>query len=194
VVLKDGLAIGICGREPADAIVRLKITADAAVQTPRFNTSCGTDIIPEPLHKGEILRVLQVFPDFERSLLVQAESLSPHAVTRGIGANQHESQEIGKTELQFMMPEKHDYEGAARIADTWIKSFDTLEEAAVFGKSLGNTASGAFVKEVRLGMTLAEVESVMGVPVAKADLGQKVLYKYKDMTVEFHDGKVADVR
>ena len=25
-------------------------------------------------------------------------------------------------------------------------------------------------------------------------LGPKVLYKYKDMTVEFRDGKVADVR
>jgi len=25
-------------------------------------------------------------------------------------------------------------------------------------------------------------------------LGEKVLYKYKDMTVEFRDGKVTDVR
>jgi hypothetical protein len=58
----------------------------------------------------------------------------------------------------------------------------------------GNTASGAFVKEVKLGMTPAEVEDVMGLPVSKADLGEKVLYKYKDMTVEFHNGKVTDVR
>jgi hypothetical protein len=27
-----------------------------------------------------------------------------------------------------------------------------------------------------------------------AILGEKTLYKYKDMTVEFHDGKVTDVR
>jgi len=25
-------------------------------------------------------------------------------------------------------------------------------------------------------------------------LGEKVLYKYKDMTVEFHNGKVTDVK
>jgi hypothetical protein len=28
----------------------------------------------------------------------------------------------------------------------------------------------------------------------KIDPGEKVLYKYKDMTVEFHDGKVSDVK
>jgi ACT domain-containing protein len=28
----------------------------------------------------------------------------------------------------------------------------------------------------------------------KVDLAEKVLYKYKDMTVEFHDGKVSDVK
>jgi hypothetical protein len=27
----------------------------------------------------------------------------------------------------------------------------------------------------------------------RVDLGEKVLYKYKNMTVEFHNGKVADV-
>jgi hypothetical protein len=51
-----------------------------------------------------------------------------------------------------------------------------------------------FVKEVKLGMTPAEVESALGLPETKADLGEKVLYKYQNMTVEFHSGKVADVR
>ena len=54
------------------------------------------------------------------------------------------------------------------------------------------TASSA--KQLKLGMTFAEVESVLGQPETRVDLGPKVLYKYKDMTVEFHDGKVADVR
>jgi hypothetical protein len=35
---------------------------------------------------------------------------------------------------------------------------------------------------------------VLGVPETKVDLGDKVLYKYKNMTVEFHTGKVSDVR
>ena len=43
-------------------------------------------------------------------------------------------------------------------------------------------------------MSFAEVESALGVPQTRVDLGEKVLYKYKDMTVEFHDGKVTDVR
>ena len=43
-------------------------------------------------------------------------------------------------------------------------------------------------------MTFAEVEGALGVPETKVDLGQKVLHKYKDLSVEFRDGKVADVK
>jgi hypothetical protein len=43
-------------------------------------------------------------------------------------------------------------------------------------------------------MTPVEVERVLGSPVTRVDLGEKLLFKYKDMTVEFHDGKVTDVR
>ena len=49
-------------------------------------------------------------------------------------------------------------------------------------------------KEIRLGMTMAEVDNILGPPSTKVDLGEKVLYKYKNMTVEFKDGKVIDVR
>jgi hypothetical protein len=54
--------------------------------------------------------------------------------------------------------------------------------------------NGASVKEVTLGMTLARVELELGLPETKVDLGEKVLYKYKNMTVEFHNGRVTDVR
>jgi hypothetical protein len=53
---------------------------------------------------------------------------------------------------------------------------------------------GASVKEVTLGMTPARVELELGLPETKVDLGEKVLYQYKNMTVEFHNGKVTDVR
>ncbi len=53
-------------------------------------------------------------------------------------------------------------------------------------------ASGS--KEIKLGMTVADVDRILGPPATKVDLGEKVLYKYKDMTVEFHDGRVTDVR
>jgi len=49
-------------------------------------------------------------------------------------------------------------------------------------------------KEIRLGMVPAEVEAALGVPETMVDLGEKVLYKYKNMTVEFRDAKVTDVR
>ncbi len=49
-------------------------------------------------------------------------------------------------------------------------------------------------REVRLGMTTTEVEATLGLPETKVDLGEKAVYKYKNMTVEFKDGKVADVR
>ncbi len=49
-------------------------------------------------------------------------------------------------------------------------------------------------KEISLGMTIAEIESVLGPPETKVSLDEKVVYKYSDMTVEFVDGKVADVK
>lgn len=49
-------------------------------------------------------------------------------------------------------------------------------------------------KEIKSGMTTDQVEKILGAPATKVDLGEKVLYKYKDMTVEFHGGKVTDVR
>lgn len=48
--------------------------------------------------------------------------------------------------------------------------------------------------EIKLGMTAYQVEQILGSPVTRADLGEKVLFRYRDMTVEFHDGRVTDVR
>jgi len=62
------------------------------------------------------------------------------------------------------------------------------------GSPQQSQSNAAETKEIKLGMTTDEVEKVLGAPVTKVDLGEKVLYKYKDMTVEFHDGKVTDVR
>lgn len=139
------------------------------------------------LPKGEVLKSLKAEVHGEW-LLIWVESLSPHSVTRGIGAFEHESHERPAATLMF--PAGGDYDHARGFIDQWLKPFDTQEEAA----KIGNTASGAFVKEVKLGMTPAEVEAVLGLPETKVDLGEKVLYRYKNMTVEFHGGKVTDVR
>ena len=43
-------------------------------------------------------------------------------------------------------------------------------------------------------MTIEEVESVFGKPERKALLGERTLYKYEDMVIEFLDEKVSDVQ
>lgn len=49
-------------------------------------------------------------------------------------------------------------------------------------------------KVIQRGMTYTEVEAVLGAPTARANLGEKTVYKYPNLTVEFHAGKVTDVR
>ena len=84
-----------------------------------------------------------------------------------------------------------DLNAADALAAHWFKPVTSPGAAA---PEFGNTASGVFVDQVKAGMSFSEVEHALGVPQTRIDLGEKVLYKYKDMTVEFHDGKVADVR
>jgi hypothetical protein len=48
--------------------------------------------------------------------------------------------------------------------------------------------------EIKLGMTMGEVETALGKPDRKANLGAKQIYYYKDMKVTFKDGKVSDVQ
>ena len=48
--------------------------------------------------------------------------------------------------------------------------------------------------EIKLGMAMGEVESALGKPDKKVNLGSKQIYYYKDMKVTFKDGKVSDVQ
>ena len=82
----------------------------------------------------------------------------------------------------------NDLETVFQAIDLWVKPFPTKEEAMAYRNTL------VTVPEIKSGMTVAEVESVFGVPIRKAILGDKMIYKYEDMTVEFVDGKVSDVQ
>jgi hypothetical protein len=42
--------------------------------------------------------------------------------------------------------------------------------------------------------TIADVESIFGTPTSKETSGEKVVYKYQDMTVEFINGRVSDIK
>jgi hypothetical protein len=46
----------------------------------------------------------------------------------------------------------------------------------------------------QVGVTTAEVEAALGRPPATADLGDKLIYRYDGMTIEFLDTRVTDVR
>ena len=128
------------------------------------------------MHKGEALKVSHV--SFRSGhLYIDLGNVSPHAVTRGIGAFAHESVEMGTVSISIRAGSKgNDLDGADALAAQWLKPFNTADEAASFG----NTSSGVFVKQVKAGMSFAEVENALGVPTTKVDLNDKVLYRYKD--------------
>ena len=42
--------------------------------------------------------------------------------------------------------------------------------------------------------TIADVESIFGTPTSKETIGEKVTYRYQDMTVEFLNGRVSDIK
>ena len=151
----------------------------------RMATSCS-GIIPEPVHRGEVLYVDSVGARGGR-LFVVVRTVSAHQQERGIGAFAHESYGQGEAWLQIKAASEED---SLAVLENWLKPFDNEAEAAQFG----NTASGVYVKQVKAGMSFAQVEAALGPPSTRVDLGEKVLYKYKDMTVEFHDGNVTDVR
>ena len=121
-------------------------------------------------------------------------TVNPHAIERGVGAFKDTYYENVSTKLRFFfnrsVMDSSNVTTVFSTIDEWVKPFDSYDEAI----KVGNTVSGAFVKEIKLGMTFAEVESIFGVPQKKATLGNKVIYKYSDMTVVFVDGKVADVK
>jgi hypothetical protein len=199
VVLRGGLAVGMCADlsgVPSGITLDVRISGASVEFSPQAGASAGMtgcgEIIPEPLHKGEI--IFAKFAWFRRLkggfFTITVQTVSPHQVKGGERGSRHERVKYGKADLIFETSDTKDYDAIASLVGTWLRPFDTRAEAAQYG----NTASGVYVKEVKLGMSFAEVEAALGPPQTRADLGEKVVYKYKDMTVEFHEGKVTDVR
>jgi hypothetical protein len=199
VVMRGGLAVGTCrGYRPTPVSERIPPTLHVEIDGDEVEYQAQTGIttqahgclviVPEPLHKGEVLYVRGVSTRGE-SLMLWAVTLSPHQVDAET-AHERPHMEQGAAEFRFKIPKGAGLDDTQHLVATWLKEFDSRAQAARFG----NTAGGAFVKQVKTGMSFAEVESFLGPPQTRVDLGSKVLYKYKDMTVEFHSGKVVDVR
>jgi len=69
---------------------------------------------------------------------------------------------------------------------------EAQQETAATTPAADASADAAPVN-IALGQTIDEVKASLGAPVTIVDLGQKKIYKYKDMKITFMDGKVSDV-
>jgi len=143
---------------------------------------------------GTILGILDLKTKDDRIELSCRTAEPAHQVQRlgGIYAGGgQKSFERTTTKLRFFFDEatmeSGDLDHIYTAIESWVKPFPTLEDAIAFASTLGT-------REISLGMTIAEIESVLGPPETKISLGEKVIYKYEGMAVEFVDGKVADVK
>jgi hypothetical protein len=157
VVLKEGLAVGLCAQPhvgwtgSVQPLLTINIDNGVPDLTQRgtflnpLAPSYGCDVVlPEPIHKGEVLRVevANIVNVYGRKFLLRVTNVSPHSVQRGVGAFEHQSLERGEALLIFKLDEKdNDKEPtqAAAFASPWFKVFDTQDAAATFG----NTERGA---------------------------------------------------
>jgi hypothetical protein len=62
------------------------------------------------------------------------------------------------------------------------------------GPGVSSVSSGASKKEIRPGMTAAEVRSLLGKPKEEVVFGAKSLWTYPAYTVVFESGKVVEVK
>jgi len=152
----------------------------------------GYDYYTHSLTVGTVLRLSSVsVGDSSVELEVATVDQFPIETTAG-NMKKAVFENILKTELEFRFDEPNTGDNSAGIVfseiDTWIKQFHSLEEARAFAESFPNS------QEIRLGMTIEEVEYIFGNPERKALLGERTLYKYEDMVIEFLDGKVSDVQ
>src|SRR5690349_24244666 len=103
VVLREGLAVGACANHTGTRglfgtkmpELGVKITEDRAEYHEQTGFSAMSDecgaIMPEPLHKGEVLKVDSVYFRYGHNFAIVADTLSPHAIERGVGAFGHQS-------------------------------------------------------------------------------------------------------
>jgi hypothetical protein len=201
VAIREGLAVGLCSalnpRSPvvAHPILPVQIEGGSAVFHEEtgihaMGTGC-VSVAPDPVAKGEMLLIQRIW--FHDGIHMEILS-QPREVERTMGAAfelKRRRTELGLADLHFKGVNEKDASSVISEIGAWIRAFDSKADAAAFAASL---LAPPPPKEIKIGMTQAEVESAMGPPQTKVDLGDKILYRYKDLTVEFRAGKVVDVR
>ncbi len=141
-----------------------------------------------PLLASDLLTVREAgFMD--KRFYLQVNQIKPVQFTCGMGNDSHEVFARGQATFLFNVSNSKDIDAFDLLVQDWLRPATQDELAkAVRSEKLSPT------RRIGLGMSMAEVEEALGPPQTRADLSDKVLYKYKDMTVEFRNGKVADVR
>jgi len=97
-----------------------------------------------------------------------------------LGSNKPKGVDKHANFFEFVMPDKWDCETAMTAIEKYFEIHDSKEEMSE-------------AKEIKLGMTIEEVEKILGKPQKKADMGSKIVYKYEDTVVTFVDGVVSDI-
>jgi len=98
------------------------------------------------------------------------------------------------------VPEVEDTIGQVFAIDNSSAQQDSSQPAAQAGDQPAQAGGQADqqpqqqTKTIQLGMTPDQVETALGQPDKKVDLGAKKIYVYKDLKVTFADGKVSDVQ
>jgi len=189
-VVSKGLAVALCDTfdDNMFAVKRPVLTIRIENNVATYNrhpmdalfSSC-TGTVTEPLRVGEVIQVTDVSEhghEFRLRILS-----APHAIQRGIGAYQHTVYEAGAAELRFKLNDMKDAPTAVRA---WLQSTSELP---------GNTASGIQVPQISEGMTLEQVESILGAPDLKFDANGSTIYRYGKIgvNVSFKDGRVTQI-
>jgi hypothetical protein len=123
---------------------------------------------------------------------VTIRSLFKHNIARGRAPMQHQSPERLHLFVIFERADEEKPYDCRVVAAAWSRLFAPLDATAA-QEMLRANPSGVLVDEVKAGMTIAEVEAVLGPPEKKAVLATKTLYFYPRIKVTFVDGKVSDV-
>ena len=89
--------------------------------------------------------------------------------------------ELGEEAFVFSYDKPLAEIGSGTVLDDVAKWFKTESEASA-------------AKTVKLGQTPEEVETILGPPEKRVDLGAKLIYTYRDMKIIFIDKKVSDVQ
>jgi hypothetical protein len=206
VVTAPGLAVGTCDLPCTadDTFCSGKLLPTLAVRIDGASVEyhpqsgfgiCHGTLLPKEIPVGTVLAsTLSSIDKREGRYCLLLQTSWPITVTRGIGAFAHSSEEFGALSIRIHLSDPTDASLISAALTQWLTLEDSLANAMTLSMKLKHTQAEQTVKRIKMGMTFEEVESVMGLPETRVDLGQKVLFKYPTMTITFEDGKVADVK